>query len=66
MILPYFNGYLSDKELTFMPIDNDFIYYDFMVECHDTSMGYYYEYFGKDSLRNEYVFDSKYKKYVLK
>ena len=66
MILPYFNGYLSDKELSFMPIDNDFIYYDFMVECHDTSMGYYYEYFGKDNLRNEYVFDSKYKKYVLK
>jgi hypothetical protein len=66
MILPYFNGGLSDEELSFIPIDNDYIYYDFMVECHDTSMNYYYEHFGKENLKNTYVFDSKYKKYVLK
>ena len=66
MILPYFNSSLSDEELSFIPIDNDYIYYGFMVECDDTSMGYYYEYFGKNNLKNEYVFDNNYKKYVLK
>ena len=66
IILPYFNGYPLDDKLVFIPIDNDFIYFDFMVECNGNSIANYYTYFAKGNIRNNYLFETKYKKYIFK
>ena len=66
IILPYFNGYPLDDKLVFIPIDNDYIYYDFMVECNDNSVNNYYTYFAKGNLRKDYLFETDHKKYVFK
>jgi hypothetical protein len=65
IILPYFKGYPLDDKLSFIPVDDNIIYYDFMVECNDNSINNYYTYFG-ENLKAGYLFDSKYKKYVFK
>ena len=66
IILPYFNGYPLDDKLVFIPMDNDFIYFDFMVECNSNSINNYYEYFAKGNIRNDYLFEDKYNKYTFK
>jgi hypothetical protein len=66
IILPYFNGYPLDDKLVFIPIDNDFAYFDFMVECNGNSINNYYEYFAKGNLKADYLFETKYKKYIFK
>ena len=66
IILPYFNGYPLDDKFVFIPIDNDYIYYDFMVECNGNSINNYYTYFAKGNLRKDYLFETNRKKYVFK
>jgi hypothetical protein len=66
IILPYFNGYPLDDKLLFIPMDNDFIYFDFMVECNGNSINNYYKYFAEGNIRNNYLFEDKYNKYTFK
>jgi hypothetical protein len=64
IILPYFRATLSDEDLSFIPIDNDYLYFDFMVESEKTSMDNYYEQLAKDNLNDgKNLFETKYSKY---
>ena len=64
IILPYFRATLSDEDLSFIPIDNDYLYFDFMVESEKTSMDNYYEQLAKDNLSDgKNLFETKYSKY---
>jgi hypothetical protein len=64
MILPYFRGSLSEDNFVFIPIDNDYKYYDFMVDGDSTSKANYNTYFGS-SLKTGVLFDDKYNKYTF-
>ena len=66
IILPYFNGYPLDDKLVFIPMDNNFIYFDFMVECNENSINNYYTCFAEGNIRNDYLFEDKYNKYTFK
>jgi hypothetical protein len=66
IILPAFIGVPSDENITFIPIDDDIVYYDFMVDNDSTSISNYYEYFAKDKVDKNYLFENKYDKYIFK
>jgi hypothetical protein len=63
IILPRFSGKPSDKNLVFIPIDSEYIYYDFMVNNDADSITNYQKwlYKGTGSL-----FTTGYNKYTLK
>jgi hypothetical protein len=64
IILPKFNGVPLDSNFVFIPVDdNEFIYYDFMVDNDKTTMDNYDKYFaeGKNNL-----FRTNYNKYTFK
>ena len=65
IILPKFTGTPLDDKLEFIPIDREYIYYDFMVDAESTTMNNYYKYFAEDKLpegknlfeiKNKYIF----------
>ena len=67
IILPKFNGIPLDDKIVFIPIDNEFIYYDFMVDNDITSMNNYYKYFAEGRLStNKDLFDKTKNKYTFK
>jgi hypothetical protein len=66
IILPKFNGTPMDDELVFIPIDNEFVYYDFMVDCDKVSMNNYYLYFAEGKQKKDYLFETSYNKYTFK
>ena len=66
IILPYFRSYPLDDKLSFIPVDNDYVYCDFMVNCEEGTMNNYYTYFGEGRLKVDYIFNTKYNKYVFK
>ena len=65
IILPKFNGSPLDDELVFIPIDGEFDYYDFMVDCDSVSMNNYYKYFAEGKIKNN-LFKTDYNKYTFK
>jgi hypothetical protein len=66
IILPSFNGSPSDEEFVFIPVDDEIIYYDFMVES--SSLSYYRQFFAPEgTLSNKKdLFETKYNKYTFK
>ena len=66
IILPKFNGSPLDSKFVFIPIGNDIVYYDFMLDNESISMSNYYEYFAKGKINREYLFETGYNKYTFK
>ena len=67
IIMPQFSGVPLDDKLEFIPVDNEIVYYDFMVDNDSTSINNYYKYFAEGKLTNkEYLFETKYNKYTFK
>ena len=66
MILPKFNGTPED-DFVFIPVYNDSIYYDFMVDADETIMNNYNQYFAANKLSdNKYLFIKDKNKYTFK
>ena len=55
-----------DDKLSFIPIDNDYVYFDFMVDNDVTSISNYQKYFAEGKLNNKYLFETTYNKYTFK
>jgi hypothetical protein len=66
IILPYFRSYPLDNSLIFIPIDDNCVYCDFMVNCEEGTINKYYTHFGEGNLKVNYLFNTKYDKYVFK
>ena len=68
IILPRFNGSPLDDEFVFIPVDDEIIYYDFMVNNESSSLSYYRQYFAPEgTLSNKKdLFETKYNKYTFK
>jgi hypothetical protein len=66
IILPIFNGSPLDDEFVFIPVDDEIIYYDFMV--NNESLSYYRQFFAPEgTLSNKKdLFETKYNKYTFK
>ena len=57
IILPRFNGSPLDDEFVFIPVDDEIIYYDFMVNNESSSLSYYRQYFAPEgTLSNKKIF----------
>ena len=67
IILPQFSGSPLDQEFVFIPIDDDIVYYDFMVDNDATSKINYHKYFAEGKISNgKNLFEDKYNKYTFK
>jgi hypothetical protein len=66
IILPKFNGSPLDDKFIFIPIDNDIVYYDFMVDNESISIFNYYKYFVEGKINKTYLFETDYNKYTFK
>ena len=67
IILPKFNATPLDKELNFIPIDNEQLYFDFMVDAEESSMSNYQQWLAAGKLsNNKQLFETKYNKYIFK
>jgi hypothetical protein len=66
IILPYFRGTPLDKKFIFISIEEDSIFYDFMVENDAASKDYYYSFLVDGKLDREYLFETDYNKYTFK
>ena len=66
IILPKFNGTPLDDKLEFIPIDKEYIYYDFMVDNESTSITNYQTYFANPKELGRDLFDKGYNKYTFK
>lgn len=67
IILPKFIGTPLDDKFVFIPIDNEQIYYDFMVDNDQTSISNYNKYFAEGKLsNNKELFESGKNKYTFK
>jgi hypothetical protein len=65
IILPKFNVSLSDDEFEFMPVDKEFIYYDFMLNGDESSKENYNTYLVRGR-RDTDLFETNYNKYTFK
>jgi hypothetical protein len=65
IILPKFNVSLSDDEFEFMPVDKDFIYYDFMLNGDELSKENYNINLVRGR-RDTDLFETNYNKYTFK
>jgi hypothetical protein len=71
IILPKFNSSPKDGDFVFIPIDKEYVYYDFMIDgdesSRESSLKNYYTYFAKDILgENRSLFETRYNKYTFK
>jgi hypothetical protein len=67
IILPKFIGTPLDDKFVFIPIDNEQIYYDFMVDNDTISISNYNKYFAEGKLsNNKKLFESGKDKYTFK
>ena len=66
IILPKFNGTPKDDELVFIPIDKEYIYYDFMVDNESTTISNYDKYLAEPKSLGRALFDTRYNKYTFK
>ena len=67
MILPQFSGTPLDNELSFIPVDNECVYYDFMVDNDVASKDNYNNFFNKGNLdEGKNLFKTAYNKYTFK
>ena len=66
IILPKFNGTPIDSELVFIPIDKEYIYYDFMVDNESTTISNYDKYLAEPKSLGKALFDTRYNKYTFK
>ena len=66
IILPKFTGTPLDDKLEFIPIDREYIYYDFMVDNENTSITNYQTYFANPKELGRDLFDKEYNKYIFK
>ena len=65
IILPKFNGTPLDEKLVFIPINSQYVYYDFMVNNEIQSKSNYEKYFGK-YLTNKDMLSTDKNKYTFK
>ena len=65
IILPIFSGVPLDEEIKFIPVDSEFVYYDFMVDNDSTSIINYNKYFAEGVLQRD-LFDKSRNKYTFK
>ena len=67
IILPQFSGVPLDDKLLFIPINDECVYYDFMVDNDITSKINYHKYFAEGKLSNgKNLFEDRYNKYTFK
>ena len=67
IILPQFSGVPLDDKLLFIPINDECVYYDFMVDNDITSKINYHKYFAEGKLSyGKNLFEDKYNKYTFK
>jgi hypothetical protein len=68
IILPKFNESPLDEDIVFIPIDDNIVYYDFMVDNESTSLSNYQRIFAPEgTLSNgKVLFENKYNKYTFK
>ena len=66
IILPQFLGSPLDDKFVFIPIENDFRYYDFMVDDNNESKNNYYKYFAEGRIKKDYLFETIFNKYTFK
>lgn len=67
MILPQFSGSPLDDKLSFIPIGNEYIYYDFMVDNDVQSKYNYHKWLAEGKLPNgKNLFITEYDKYTFK
>ena len=67
IILPYFREEPLDEDLSFIPIGNEYVYYNYMVENDQSSIEKYTRCFAKELYdEGKSLFDINYRKYVFK
>ena len=68
IILPSFNGSPLDKEFVFIPVDDEIIYFDFMLNNDYSSLNNYRQVFAPEGTlsNNKDLFETRYNKYTFK
>jgi hypothetical protein len=66
IILPKFTSTPDDEDIVFIPIDKKFVYYDFMVDGHESSLGNYVKLVEESLGEGKNIFETRYNKYTFK